>query len=65
MPTNPKRFFLATRVESDLNTEFEDWRRAQRPEIPTKTDGVQYLLKCGLRSEARRKQSKPETTTTA
>jgi hypothetical protein len=55
---------LLTRVAPKLNAEVEDFCRAGEM---TKTDGVQHLIKVGLRSEARRRKraTKPESAITA
>lgn len=61
------RCTLLTRVPPELNDEVEDFRRDFRreedPNIPSKTDTLEHLIRVGLKAEARRRQrsSKPES----
>jgi len=59
MPTTPNRRTLLTRVEPALDAQVEDLRRVYRreddPNILTKNDLLELLIRSGLRAEARRK----------
>jgi hypothetical protein len=48
MPRQLEFFALSCRITPELNAKIDEWRRQQRPQIPSLSDAVRELLLRGM-----------------
>jgi hypothetical protein len=52
---------VGLRLEPEFFQEIEEWRRDQRPTIPSRTDAIRALVRAGLQAYKGKLPKKPRT----